>query len=234
MPRVERVNCGSKVRLKLEKKKSASAVESTDSHPSCSDVVPKTDDCVIHDEDNTLFERIYSDLIVPKMPNCSWAIHRSPLPNKTIVASELTAWTEHNVEVAPLYIKQIVFDQKLNFEVFFVNTKMVLKDKPSAPQTVEEFEHILAYIDNIKLCPGGPAVTEFSNVSIECAYKDPTERWRHNLCSLEAVGELVCKSCFSLQEILQRHVQRNKVNGRSLPYSRTEKRKVPYRRAKRI
>lgn len=181
-----------------------------------------------------LFERIFFGMVDPKMPDGSWALHRSLSQNKTIVASQLGTAGENGLEIAPLYIKQIVFDQKLNFEVFFVNTRTVLKDKPKVPESLEEFQDILAYISDIKLCEGGPAVVEYSNVDLECAYKDPTEKWRHNLCSLETNDESVCKSCFSLQEILQRHVQRNKLSGRSLMNSRKTKRKVGSRRAKRV
>lgn len=116
-----------------------------------------------------------------------------------------------------------------------MNTRTVLKDKPSVANSIKEFEDIVGYIDDIELCSGGPGVDEYGNVDLECAYKDPTEKWRHNLCSLEMADDPVCKYCLSLKEILQRHVQRKKLNTRGLPYSRKEKRKISNnRRAKRV
>ncbi|XP_015122746.1 uncharacterized protein LOC107045124 [Diachasma alloeum] len=158
-----------------------------------------------------LFDRIrYSEDAVSTLPNRSWAIHCTELPVKKIVVSEMIM---HNVDgsgLEPFYIKQIVFDEKLNFDIFLLNSRTVLKDKPSSIHSMEDFETLLDHVQSLKLCSGGPDYQLYSHITPECAYKDPTNKWRHNLCTLEVNDCDTCESCLSLDDILKRHAQRVK------------------------
>lgn len=122
-------------------------------------------------------------------------------------------------------IFQIIFDEKLNFDLFLINSRVVLKDKPTTIASMHDFEDLVDYVESLKLCSGGPAVSQYSNVNPECAYKDPLNKWRHNLCSLEiSVGE-VCDLCKSLDEILRRRAQRGRQPGKLRNATITPKRK---------
>lgn len=83
--------------------------QDAESHPSCSTTSENNESTEDPEHGNytTLFERIFSGVLMPAVPNGSWAIHRSILPAKTIVASELGALAEGSVEFPPLYIKQV-------------------------------------------------------------------------------------------------------------------------------
>ncbi|KAK0173596.1 hypothetical protein PV328_006769 [Microctonus aethiopoides] len=156
-----------------------------------------------------LFDHIrYSEEAVSVLPNRSWAIHCTDVPVKCIVISEMVMHNAHGRGLEPFYPKQIIFDEKLNFELFLLNSRTLLKDKPSRVGNMDEFESVLDYVNSIKLCHGGPDITEYSNVNPECAYKDPYNKWRHNLCLLEINECDVCEPCVSLEEILKRHAQR--------------------------
>ncbi|XP_008555081.1 uncharacterized protein LOC103576575 [Microplitis demolitor] len=160
---------------------------------------------------NRLFNHIcYSEDVVSMLPNRSWAIHCTEEPLKRIVVSEISMVNLHGRGFEPFYIKQIVLDEKLNFELFLINAKTVLKDKPCSISSISDFESVLDYVSSLKLCGGGPEVTKYNNVSPECAYKDPYNKWRHNLCTLEVHDCDVCEACVSLEEILKRHSQRTK------------------------
>lgn len=94
--------------------------------------------------------------------------------------------------------------------MFLLNSKTVLKDKPSSVGTMADFESVLDYVESLKLCTGGPNISQYSDISPECAYKDPYNKWRHNLCMLEVHDCDICESCASLEDILKRHSQRVK------------------------
>ncbi|XP_063995588.1 uncharacterized protein LOC135172954 [Diachasmimorpha longicaudata] len=172
-----------------------------------SDYVMKEVDQNMH----KLFDRIrYSEDAVSTLPNRSWAIHCSELPVKKIVVSEMIMHNVDGVGLQPFYIKQIVFDEKLNFDIFLLNSRTVLKDKPSSIHSMEDFESLLDHLQSLKLCSGGPDYQLYSHITPECAYKDATNKWRHNLCTLEVNNCDTCESCLSLDEILKRHAQRVK------------------------
>ncbi|XP_015609714.1 uncharacterized protein LOC107274751 [Cephus cinctus] len=174
---------------------------------------------------NELFDAIHSGEICPMLPNKSWGIHCAEIPEKCIVISEVVMQHVSDTGLVPLYIKQIVFDNKLNFEVYFLNSRIVLKNRPFIGQTIAGFEHVVAYINSLKLCAGGPDISQYSNIKLECAYKDPTDKWRHNLCTLEISGAEVCESCLSLGEVFKRHAQRNKPSAKSRKVVKSVKRK---------
>ncbi|CAD6221320.1 GSCOCG00005146001-RA-CDS [Cotesia congregata] len=152
----------------------------------------------------------FSDDVVSVLPDRSWAIHCTEEPVKRIVVSEISMVNFHGRGFEPFYVKQIIFDEKLNFELFLINSRTVLKDKPAYIKSITDFESLLDYVSGVKLCAGGPEFTKYSNVSPECAYKDPYSKWRHNLCTLEVHDADVCEACESLDEILKRHSQRTK------------------------
>lgn len=110
-----------------------------------------------------------------------------------------------------LYFLQIVFDEKMNYELFFLNAKAFTTNKSYVVETLADITHIITFVDNIKLCSGGPETTLHANVNLECAYRDPQGRWRHNLCTLEIIDGDTCESCLSLIELLKRNGKRNKV-----------------------
>ncbi|KAF7992134.1 hypothetical protein HCN44_001459 [Aphidius gifuensis] len=170
-----------------------------------------------------LFDKIrYSEEATSALPNRSWAIHCADVPAKRIVVSEMII--EHSPErgVEPFYPKQIVIDDKLNYELFLQTTRTVLKNKSSSIRSMTDFESLLDHVSSLKLCSGGPNVIQYNNINPECAYKDSKNKWRHNLCTLELNKDdddvdvdnnnmnNTCDACLSLEDILKRHVQRLK------------------------
>ncbi|CAG5101319.1 Protein of unknown function [Cotesia congregata] len=136
----------------------------------------------------------FSDDVVSVLPDRSWAIHCTEEPVKRIVVSEISMVNFHGRGFEPFYVKQ-------------VNNNLY---KPAYIKSITDFESLLDYVSGVKLCAGGPEFTKYSNVSPECAYKDPYSKWRHNLCTLEVHDADVCEACESLDEILKRHSQRTK------------------------
>lgn len=99
----------------------------------------------------------------------------------------------------------------MDYELFFLNAKASMTKKPRVVKTLADLMHVIAFVDNVKLCSGGPEIILYANVNPECAYRDPQGRWRHNLCTLEVTDGDICESCVSLIEILQRNVKRNRI-----------------------
>ncbi|XP_043281630.1 uncharacterized protein [Venturia canescens] len=157
----------------------------------------------------------YSEDVLSSLPNRTWAIHCTDTPAKRIVVSAVSMHESQETGLAPYYVKQIIFDERLNFEILLVNSRIVLKDKPSCISTMDEFEDLLDYVDGLKVCGGGPSVSQYSRVNPECAYRDGMNNWRHNLCSIEISNGEVCESCNSLDEILRRYAQRTRITMKS-------------------
>ena len=206
-------------------------------------------------ETKALFHRLcYTEDVLSALPNRTWGIHVSEVPEKRVVVSTLVMQETHDSGLQPIYTKQvcqiarrlvsaktiylfslqiivtylhivrhlpslnnvfvnvvfqIVFDEKLNFNLYLINSRMVLKDKPTRIATMHDFEDLVDYVNNLKVCAGGPPIRRYSNVNPECAYRDSLQNWRHNLCSLEIVNGAACESCLSLDEILRRAAQRS-------------------------
>ncbi|XP_034937860.1 uncharacterized protein [Chelonus insularis] len=149
-----------------------------------------------------------SDEVISLLPNKSWGMHCTDVPIKRIVLGELILYNLHGRGFEPFYVKQIIFDEKLNFEIFLLNTRAVLKEKIPPIRSVSDFESVLDYVNSLKLCSGGPDFNKYNKVTPECAYKDQLNKWRHNLCTLEVTDGDVCESCASLDDVLKRHAQR--------------------------
>ncbi|XP_066584455.1 uncharacterized protein [Prorops nasuta] len=193
------------------------------------------DDCTaIHEEFNSeqssseLFNSIFNGTLIPQLPSKSWAMHCVDLPERCIVISEMIVQNEPLVGLIPIYVKQIVFDQRMNYDLFLLNSRAVIKKKPCIVRAFEDFMHVIDYTNELKVCMGGPEVSTYGHLNLECAYKDPKQRYRHNLCSLEVTEGDICESCVSLEEILVRSMQRNKSSVKLKSLHNSSKRKRLY------
>lgn len=98
---------------------------------------------------------------------------------------------------------QIVFDENMNYEMFFLNAKASMIDNSFKIETLTDLANVTMFANDIKLCSGGPATFLYANVNPECAYRDQYGRWRHNLCTLEVTDNVdTCEACLSLIKML--------------------------------
>lgn len=112
----------------------------------------------------------------------------------------------------------------MEYEIFLFNLKA--SEKNLFPiETVADVMNVITYTNNLKLCSGGPKVSLYNNVNLECAYRDNKEKWRHNLCSLEVSEGDTCELCLSLQDVIKRYIQRNKQSSRTKNFNGSGKRK---------
>ncbi|KAL2728708.1 uncharacterized protein V1478_006340 [Vespula squamosa] len=183
-----------------------------------------TNDFSLKRSPDDLFNLIYSEQVTLTLPNRSWSIHFTEIPIRCIVVSEITLHHDSGSGIIPLYTKQIIFHEKMVYEIFLFNSKASEKNL-SPIETITDVMNIITYTNNLKLCSGGPAVSLYSNINIECAYRDNKEKWRHNLCSLEVSEGDTCELCLSLKDILKRHIQRNKQSSRTKTFNGSGKRK---------
>nr|XP_050854638.1 uncharacterized protein LOC127065817 [Vespula vulgaris] len=183
-----------------------------------------TKDLSLKRNPDDLFNLIYSEQVTLTLPNRSWSIYFTEIPIRCIVVSEITLHHDSGLGFIPLYTKQIIFHEKMTYEIFLYNSKASEKNL-SPIETITDVMNIITYTNNLKLCSGGPAVSLYNNINIECAYRDNKEKWRHNLCSLEVSEGDTCELCLSLKDILNRHVQRNKSSSRTKNFNGSGKRK---------
>ncbi|XP_015183798.1 PREDICTED: uncharacterized protein LOC107070272 [Polistes dominula] len=152
---------------------------------------------------NDFFHHLYESNLILTLPSQSWSIHYTKKPKRSIVFSQITLYNDRNSGYVPHYFKKLVLYEKMAYEIYLYNSKTI--DNDFAPiQTVPQLMRILSYLNNLKLCKGGPVINCCDNINLECAYKDK-DRWRHNLCTLKlrkAAG--VCNLCLSLHAILQK------------------------------
>lgn len=172
-----------------------------------------------------LFNSIYTGKFILTLPNRSWSMHFTEKPIRCIVASEINVHNDSGIGFVPLYTKQIVFYEKMNYDIFLFNSKASEKNLPATLESIADVMNVIIHTDDLKLCSGGPDVNLYNNVNLECAYRDNREKWRHNLCSLEVSKGDTCELCLSLEDILKRHVQRNKQFSRTKGISGSGKRK---------
>lgn len=171
-----------------------------------------------------LFNLIYSEQVTLTLPNRSWSIHFTEIPIRCIVISEINLHHNSGSGFIPLYTKQIIFHEKMEYEIFLFNSKASEKNL-SPMETITDVMNVITYTNNLKLCNGGPDVSLYNNINLECAYRDNKEKWRHNLCSLEVSEGDTCELCLSLKDILKRHIQRNKQSSRTKNFNGSGKRK---------
>lgn len=172
-----------------------------------------------------LFNLIYTEQVALTLPNRSWSIHYTEIPIRSIVVSQVTFHNDSALGFVPHYTKQIIFYEKMNYDIFLFNSKASVKNLPSTMETIGDVTHIIDHTNNLKLCSGGPEVSLYGSVNLECAYKDNKERWRHNLCSLEVSEGDTCKLCLSLESVLLRLIKRNKQSLKPKNVSSSGKRK---------
>lgn len=67
----------------------------------------------------------------------------------------------------------------------------------------------LKAVNDLKICPGGPAHKKYRNVHLECGYVDPTAVWRHNRCPIVA-DDGRCTYCARLENTLRTHQLRKR------------------------
>ncbi|KAK2575745.1 hypothetical protein KPH14_003635 [Odynerus spinipes] len=132
-----------------------------------------------------LFNLIYTGQITLTLPNRSWSIHYAEIPIHCIVVSEISLHHDSGSGFVPLYTKQIIFYEKMYYDIFLFNSKASGQNLSPIMESIADVMNIIAYTNNLKLCSGGPEVSLYNNVNLECAYRDNKEKWRHNLCSLE-------------------------------------------------
>ncbi|KAI4497396.1 hypothetical protein M0802_007407 [Mischocyttarus mexicanus] len=155
-----------------------------------------------------LFNLLHTQQITLTLPNRSWSIHFTDKPVRSFVLSEISLHSDSGSGFIPHYSKQVVFHERMAYEIFLFNSKTIDNDF-SPIETVADVMHVIAYTNNLKLCSGGPEVSSCKNINLECAYKDKN-RWRHNLCSLRvSVGD-ICPLCLTLKDKLKQSMQRIK------------------------
>ena len=104
---------------------------------------------------------------------------------------------------------QIVLHSNLKIDIFLLNSYFTSVDVINSDTDVQ------VEIDKVKdmiLCIGGPNITQYKNIAPRCAYKDLSQRWRHNRCPLKIENGVICKFCASLEDTFRYHVDSRKRN----------------------
>lgn len=170
-----------------------------------------------------LFNFLHVQQLRLTLPNRSWSIHFTDKPIRSIVISQISFYCNSISEYIPCYSKQIVLKEKMAYEIFLLNCK-IIDDFPLI-ESITDLMQIVSYIDNLKLCYGGPEVSFSKNINLECAYKN-NNKWRHNLCTLRVTKGNTCLPCLSLQAKLKRSIERTqKLKTMTSSKSRKRKRK---------
>lgn len=113
-------------------------------------------------------------------------------------------------------------------KVRFVEKNFDLTYNGKYPSTLDDFEQLLAEINLINVCDGGPSATHYKNVHPRCAVREHLH-WRHNNCPIIVKLGKICKQCRSLDEVLRQNLSyqmKIKTNHVKLPTTLSTKRKV--------
>ncbi|XP_043467854.1 uncharacterized protein LOC122502049 [Leptopilina heterotoma] len=141
---------------------------------------------------DTFFEKIYNGLIEPRLPNRAWNIHNCEQPQKGVIFAELAELSSDH-RVPPILKKSVFFDENFNVKIYFFG-KLFPNVEYEPPKGISDVEEFLRQIDALKICEGGPRLTELSNSKF--AFRDEAiYKWRHNNCELRLEKGQVCKNC---------------------------------------
>lgn len=164
----------------------------------------------------SVFSSLLYDIPISFLPAMSWGVHRLELGDeKSVVFSQLKPaqglFSDPSSggasSFAPFGAPKIVqIDDKMRVRAVFMGKCVDMEQLNYAGQlsTLEDVQSFLQYVDQIKICAGGPSALEQPQVDPGSAYVDTNRRWRHNSCSLVVHSEASsCRMCLSLRATLK-------------------------------
>ncbi|XP_076299767.1 uncharacterized protein LOC143218463 [Lasioglossum baleicum] len=134
----------------------------------------------------------------------SWAIHKVEEPRKMLIAAKITPVFTKESMIAPIIEKQVVLEENGKCQTFILNKLLDLGD--NHVNSLEEFQLLIRKVDSWHVCVGGPSISQYKNVNSITAYKDITNKWRHNLCKLVLERGIICKECLKVERTLRRQL----------------------------
>lgn len=167
-------------------------------------------------KESSVFSSLLYDIPISFLPAMSWGVHRLELGDeKSVVFSQLKPsqglFSDPSSggasSFAPFGAPKIVqIDEKMRVRAVFMGKCVPLEQMNYAGQlsTLEDVQSFLQYVDQIKICAGGPIALGQPQVEPGSAYIDTNHRWRHNNCSMVVHSEASsCQMCLSLRTTLQ-------------------------------
>ncbi|XP_049274415.1 uncharacterized protein LOC119401942 [Rhipicephalus sanguineus] len=147
-------------------------------------------------KESSVFSSLLYDIPISFLPAMSWGVHRLELGDeKSVVFSQLKPsqglFSDPSSGSASSFTpfgapKIVQIDEKMRVRAVFMGKCVPLEQLNYAGQlsTLDDVQSFLQYVDQIKICAGGPIALGQPQVEPGSAYIDTNHRWRHNSCSL--------------------------------------------------